>query len=62
VESKMLSEKLTVLVNDIVIAMNKLRYASYRGKCTRKTRAQSTVKPTNVRPGRLSTPWQRTSS
>ena len=36
VESKMLSDKLTVLVNDIAIAMNRLGYASYRGKVYKK--------------------------
>ena len=36
VESKMLSDKLTVLVNDIAIAMNRLSYASYRGKAYKK--------------------------
>ena len=36
VESKMLSDKRTVLVNDIAIAMNRLGYASYRGKVNKK--------------------------
>ena len=36
VGSKMLSDKLTVLVNDIAIAMNRLGYASYRGKVYKK--------------------------
>ena len=31
-EEKHLSDKLTILVNDITIAMQKLQYASYRGK------------------------------
>ena len=35
-QSKMLADKLTVLVNDIAIAMNRLRYASYRGKVYKK--------------------------
>jgi len=36
VESKMLSDKLTVLVNDIAITMNRLGYGSYRGKVYKK--------------------------
>ena len=58
VEYKMFSDKLTVLVNDITIAMNRLGYASYRGKVYKTTHAQITPTPTNVRPGRCSTPWK----
>ena len=36
VEEKHLSDKLTILVNDITIAMKKLNYASYRGKVYKK--------------------------
>ena len=54
VESKMLLDKLTVLVSGIAFAMNRLGYASYRGKVY-KTHARNTAIPTNVRPGRLST-------
>ncbi|KAL9960800.1 hypothetical protein ACROYT_G034302 [Oculina patagonica] len=32
IEEKRLSDKLTILINDITIAMKKLSYASYRGK------------------------------
>lgn len=32
IEEKRLSDKLTILINDITIAMKKLNYASYRGK------------------------------
>lgn len=35
-EEKHLSHKLTILVNDITIAMQKLQYASYRGKVYKK--------------------------
>ena len=35
-EEKMLSDKLTVLVNDVAIAMSRLGYASYRGKVYKK--------------------------
>ena len=35
-EEKHLSDKLTILVNDITIAMQKLQYASYRGKVYKK--------------------------
>ena len=35
-QSKMLSDKLTVLVNDIAIATNRLGYASFRGKVYKK--------------------------
>ena len=31
-EEKRLSDKLTILINDITIAMQRLQYASYRGK------------------------------
>ena len=36
VEEKHLSDKLTILVNDITIAMKRLNYASYRGKVYKK--------------------------
>ena len=41
-QSKMLSDKLTVLVNDIVIAMNRLGYASYRAKYKKDSRLKYT--------------------
>lgn len=36
IEEKRLSDKLTILLNDITIAMKKLNYASYRGKVYKK--------------------------
>ena len=36
IEQPMLSDKLTVLINDIKIAMKSLQYASYRGKIYKK--------------------------
>ena len=58
---KMLSDKLTVLINDISIAMNRLGYASYRGTVCKKRRARSSPMLTNAMPRRSSTPWQQTS-
>ncbi len=40
---KCLSAKLTILINDIAIAMKKLSYASYRGNFTRETLEPSSL-------------------
>ena len=49
-DEKRFPDKLTILVNDISIAMEKLNYAMYRGKCTKRKAGQSTRSHTDVRP------------
>ena len=58
---KRLSDKLTILVNDITIAMQQLEYASYRGKIyKRDPKAKYTY--SSARPDHSSTLSRRTST
>ena len=60
---KMLSDKLTVLINDISIGTKQLGYGSYRGTTYKKdSRSKFTYAySTNAMPQHLLTPWQQTS-
>ena len=62
IEEKRLSDKLTILINDITTAMKKLNYASYKSKVYKESQDPGTLTHSSAMPGRSSTPSLQTST
>ena len=62
IEEKRLSDKLTILINDITTAMKKLNYVSYKGKVYKESQDSGTLTHSSAMPGRSSTPSLQTST